>query len=247
MATNWARRHVANFSLDDCTTQQIVDYLSFDRSVRKIAVGVHITTLNSLYRKDLACSDFDIADVIYCDGWSMYILGKCAGLKKIQRIATTDLYPKLIEQLNSPLKIFFLGGDASLGPSLKRNWLQKYPLDSCDFSDGFPKNWSDALEYVVSKSPNILFLGLGMPLELQILNQYKRFLPNCLIISCGGMLRLLAGVEKRSPKCIQLLRLEWLYRLTTSPRRTFSRYFIGLINVFRTFVEILFSRLVSKK
>jgi exopolysaccharide biosynthesis WecB/TagA/CpsF family protein len=236
------RKEVNQFTLDDCGTSEIIDFLSGEYPLKKVAVGIHITTLNSLYESQLKRGHFDVADVVYCDGWSMYILGKAAGLRNIQRIATTDLYPLVISQLKRPLKICFLGGDSQLGPLIIANWLEKYPGDSCTFFDGFPSDWQEVFSGLKIDPPDILFLGLGMPLELQILDRFENFLPDCLIISCGGMLRILAGVEKRSPVLIQNLKLEWLFRLVTSPRRTFSRYFRGALNVSRAVIQIILSR-----
>ncbi len=240
------RKEVQNFPLDDCSTREIIEFLCRQEPRRKVAVGVHITTLNSLYESYLNRRHFDVADVIYCDGWSMYILGKAAGLQNIQRIATPDLYPLVVNQLKRPLKICFLGGDSQLGPLIIANWIEKYPRDSCTFLDGFPSDWHDVFSRIKSNPPDILFLGLGMPLELQILERYENLLPDCLIISCGGMLRILARVESRSPVLIQKLKLEWFFRLVTSPRRTSSRYFNGWLNVSRSIVQIMLSRTASK-
>jgi exopolysaccharide biosynthesis WecB/TagA/CpsF family protein len=240
------RKEVNKFTLDDCSTREIIEFLSGEVPLKKVAVGVHVTTLNSLYKNQLMRRHFDVVDVVYCDGWSMYILGKAAGLRNIQRIATTDLYPLIISQLNRPLKICFLGGDSQLGPLIIANWIEKYPRDSCTFFDGFPSDWQEIFSRIKIDPPDILFLGLGMPLELQILERYENSLPDCLIISCGGMLRILAGVESRSPMLIQNLKLEWFYRLVTSPRRTFSRYFSGTLNVSRAIIQIIVSRTASK-
>jgi N-acetylglucosaminyldiphosphoundecaprenol N-acetyl-beta-D-mannosaminyltransferase len=240
------RKEVGKFPLDDCSTSEIIEFISGERPLRKIAVGVHVTTLNSLYASKLTRMHFDVADVVYCDGWSMYILGKVAGLRNIQRIATTDLYPLLISQLNRPLKIYFFGGDSQLGPLIIANWIEKYPQDSCAFFDGFPSDWQETFSRIKNEPPDILFLGLGMPLELQILQRYENILPDCLIITCGGMLRILAGVERRSPKLIQNLKLEWLFRLVTSPSRTFSRYFSGTLNVSIAIFQIMLNRTASK-
>ena len=189
------RKEVQNFPLDDCSTREIIEFLCREEPRRKVAVGVHITTLNSLYENDLNRRHFDVADGIYCDGWSMYILGKAAGLENIQRIATTDLYPLVVSQLKRPLKICFLGGDPQLGPLIIANWIEKYPRDSCTFLDGFPSDWHDVFSRIKSDPPEILFLGLGMPLELQMLESCVRAALNA-IDSETEDLALLASLAK---------------------------------------------------
>ena len=219
--------------LEDCSTQDLVDFLCLGFPAKKVSIGAHITTLNALYDHQISSQDFSVVDYVYCDGWSIYILGKLFGLKKIQRIATTDLFPLVIEKLNRPLKICFVGGHPDIGPLIIEKWMKKNPLDQCQYYDGYQNDWNSTLAKIRNSEPDLMFLGLGMPLELQFICNNYADLPNSIILTCGGMLRILAGIESRSPKIIQSLRLEWMFRLLTSPRRTFARYSKGLINFFR--------------
>jgi N-acetylglucosaminyldiphosphoundecaprenol N-acetyl-beta-D-mannosaminyltransferase len=46
------------------------------------------------------------------------------------------------------------------------------------------------------------------------------------MLGIGGALPILAGVQSRSPRWMQRIGLEWLYRLAIEPRRLFRRYAI---------------------
>jgi len=50
--------------------------------------------------------------------------------------------------------------------------------------------------------------------------------------SIGAAIDFEAGVQKRAPKWINRLGLEWLYRLCSDPKRMFKRYLINDMKVF---------------
>ena len=236
------RKKIASFVLDDLSVQDLLKKLALDFSKRKIAIGIHITTLNALFNREIFMDDFSKIDSVYADGWSILSLGRLAGLRGAERIATTDLFPLLLSKIDKPLNVEFIGGEPEIGPFVLSYWNQYRPKDCCNFYHGYQEDWSKILKEVRSKNPDVVFLGLGMPLELKFINSYFELLPHCLILTCGGMLRLLSGKERRSPKYVQQLRLEWLFRLFTSPRRTFSRYSIGLWNWFKACIIIMKDR-----
>ncbi len=53
----------------------------------------------------------------------------------------------------------------------------------------------------------------------------------------GASLDFLAGKQKRAPKWMQSAKLEWLYRLASSPRRMWKRYLIEGPKIFVIWVK----------
>lgn len=237
------RKDVANLLLDDIDLETLIENLANRDAKRKIAIGIHITTLNATFRKLITKADFSDIDYIYPDGWSVQLLARMSGLSNVQRIATTELVPLLLQKFKEPLRVCFVGGPTDIGPAISERWSQFRSQDKSFFFSGYQPDWHKTLKDIRSTQSDILLLGLGMPNELLFIKTYSEFLPDNLIITCGGLLRILAGVEKRSPKIIQLLRMEWLYRLVTSPRRTTSRYTIGIVNLLRALLIVLRNRL----
>lgn len=233
------------FELDDLDTQSLVSEISKSKGRQTVVLGLHISTLNALFRKQIRSGDFHAVDFIYCDGWSMWLLGKIAGLKHIERVATTDLYPFVVNHNQESLNVVFIGGSSDLQDKILLKWKAIRPFDKGHSFHGYQPNWKLTLEKVNLLRPDFIFLGLGMPKELLFINQYRDLLPDSTIITCGGMLRIIAEVEKRSPKFIQNWKLEWLYRMITSPRRTFLRYTIGFFNFLRASFAILSKRFRS--
>jgi N-acetylglucosaminyldiphosphoundecaprenol N-acetyl-beta-D-mannosaminyltransferase len=77
---------------------------------------------------------------------------------------------------------------------------------------------------VNATSPHLLVIGLGAPRQEIWLRQYAPRLNARVAIAAGATIDFLAGVQRRAPRWIQKLRLEWLFRLATDPRRLAGRY-----------------------
>ncbi|MEZ4720936.1 MAG: WecB/TagA/CpsF family glycosyltransferase [Flavobacteriales bacterium] len=72
---------------------------------------------------------------------------------------------------------------------------------------------------------DLLFVSLGCPKQEWWMHQSQEHL-NCLQFGVGAAFPLLAGIQKRAPKWMQQLGLEWLFRLAQEPKRLWKRYTI---------------------
>ena len=75
--------------------------------------------------------------------------------------------------------------------------------------------------------PDIIWAGLGDPLQGRWANIMKSQLNAKLIITCGGMFKIVAGDLQRVSYSWQQRGFEWLYRLWQEPQ-TWKRYLLGL-------------------
>lgn len=74
--------------------------------------------------------------------------------------------------------------------------------------------------------PDVLFVGMGMPLqETWILENYSA-LASGVVLSVGAAFDYEAGAQSPAPRIYGDLGVEWLYRLAHEPRRLFRRYLI---------------------
>jgi N-acetylglucosaminyldiphosphoundecaprenol N-acetyl-beta-D-mannosaminyltransferase len=181
----------------------------------------------------LTATELEEATLIFADGYSVSALMRYGGLRNCVRVATTDLIQKLLDSQmgNANFKIALIGGDVITSESAKVEWLKLRPLDQVMSVQGFNIDIPALLSDLNVFKPDLILVGMGMPLELKFLNQYRDQLPNGLYVTCGGYLRLLAKMESRSPTLLQNLKLEWLYRWVTDPKRTTKRYVMGLYNI----------------
>ena len=74
---------------------------------------------------------------------------------------------------------------------------------------------------------DIIFLAVGSPQQEIVSAQIQRKLYHGVILCVGASIDYLTGKEKRAPKFIQAMYLEWLFRFAQSPIKRFRRYFIN--------------------
>ncbi len=84
------------------------------------------------------------------------------------------------------------------------------------------------LEFIESHSPfRYCFLAVGSSQqEVLAAALQRRGKARGLALCVGAAIDFLTGVERRAPRWIQSLALEWLFRLVQNPRRLFYRYAI---------------------
>lgn len=90
------------------------------------------------------------------------------------------------------------------------------------------------LRFVEDKSPfRFCFLAVGSPQQEYVARQLKtRNIARGLALCVGASIDFLTGIEKRAPRWMQQLGIEWAYRLLQAPRRMASRYLVRGIRAF---------------
>jgi N-acetylglucosaminyldiphosphoundecaprenol N-acetyl-beta-D-mannosaminyltransferase len=99
----------------------------------------------------------------------------------------------------------------------------------CGYHHGFWREaeWPSIAADIAASKPDIVLVGMGFPRQEYILEQLKNTLPQGIGIGVGGVIDMLAGVQKRAPKWTQKLHIEWLYRALKQPSRLSRLRWIG--------------------
>ena len=82
----------------------------------------------------------------------------------------------------------------------------------------------EAIAALNASGARICFLALGAPKQECFAARAQSQAPEIGFLSIGAGLDFIAGTQKRAPKIIQTLALEWLWRLLGNPKRLFARY-----------------------
>ena len=175
------------------------------------------------------------ADITLCDGFGILKALNYFGLEiPIQyRIAATDLIPELVEYCNHHhLSIFLLGTKPEILAQAIQSLSKQYPsLEVFGHHGYFDQTDLEQNQIVVNQinlvRPNILIVGMGMPLQEQWLLEYRPYLNVNVFIPCGAVIDRLAGIVTPCPKWITNAGFEWLHRLIHEPKRLATRYLIG--------------------
>lgn len=155
----------------------------------------------------------------------------------------TDLVPLLLEKFNDfNLKLFLLGSENQVVSKAAINLQKKYPgINICGYNNGYFSDDEEQKleEYINECKPDILLVGMGFPLQEKFILKHKDNLHVNVIWAVGGLFDVLSEFKNRAPVPLRILRLEWLYRLLTEPRRMLHR---NTVAAFRSFSHIIFCK-----
>lgn len=81
-----------------------------------------------------------------------------------------------------------------------------------------------AIERIAASGARLCFLALGAPKQELFAARARARGVKCGFVCIGAALDFIAGEQRRAPRVMQAMNLEWLWRLMTNPRRLALRY-----------------------
>ncbi|GAA1161608.1 WecB/TagA/CpsF family glycosyltransferase [Nesterenkonia sandarakina] len=174
---------------------------------------------------------YDRAGAVVVDGMPLLALlriGQRAPLRTEHRIGSTDWLDGLAD-LEGIQRVTLLGGTPAASTAVLRHlrslggdvaW-QGIPGDPWRAEDV-----DEVAEEIRAHDPQVLLIGMGMPLQERIADQLAARLDVPVIATVGGALDQLGGTQSLAPRRLGTMGLEWAWRLATDPRRLAGRYLL---------------------
>jgi len=172
------------------------------------------------------------SNLVLNDGIGIKIAARLKHIRLKENMNGTDLIPKVIEYAVYRNKgINLLGAKPDIITTAADNLKKKHPkINLTGYSSGYYDR-SDELnliEEINNSGAELLIVGMGVPLQEKWILKNKNKLNNIkLIIAGGAIFDFIALKFKRAPKPIQVIGLEWVWRLVQEPRRLLKRYIVG--------------------
>jgi N-acetylglucosaminyldiphosphoundecaprenol N-acetyl-beta-D-mannosaminyltransferase len=172
---------------------------------------------------------FHAANLIHADGQPVVLASRLLTRHPIpERSATTDfIHDAAAAAPGSGLSFFLLGGTESVNVQCASILREEYPgLGIAGRRNGFFRESDEAAlcEVVNASGADVLWVGLGVPLEYEFCVRNRHRLNPGWIVTCGGCFNFVTGGYARAPRWMQAIGVEWLHRLMREPRRLFWRY-----------------------
>ena len=171
------------------------------------------------------------ADLIHADGMPLVQISRLFTKTPLpERVATTDLFHDVARvALQRGASIYLLGAAKAVMNQAVQRIRALYPdLRLVGYNGGYMRREGDEERIIAdinSAQPDILFVGIGAPAELQFAMQFRERLHGVgLIKTSGGLFDFLSGKNARAPDWMQRAGLEWVYRIYLEPRRLSGRY-----------------------
>jgi N-acetylglucosaminyldiphosphoundecaprenol N-acetyl-beta-D-mannosaminyltransferase len=200
-----------------------------------LVLNVNAHCLNLCYRDRALRDSLNGADVVFCDGVGVVLAARILG----GRIPARITYAAWIWQLADfaaaeGLSLYFLGARPGVAQEAARRLRERFPglrivgvrHGYFDHSAGSAENEA-VLEEINAAAPDILLVGLGMPLQERWLTENRQRLDAGVALSCGAVFDYTSRRVSRGPRLLTEGGFEWLARLLREPRRLWRRYLLG--------------------
>ena len=168
------------------------------------------------------------ADIRIVDGIGLKYAGMLHGATPT-RVSGVELAEAVLQQAqNRSWNVAMIGGGEGIAERAVWEIRKSYPNlqlvaehGGVVSRDGVNDEAGEEMKFrLTSEAPDVLLVGFGHPKqERWIVNHLADFPSVKLAIGIGGTLDFWAGKMKRSPRGIQVLGLEWLWRLIQEPKR----------------------------
>jgi N-acetylglucosaminyldiphosphoundecaprenol N-acetyl-beta-D-mannosaminyltransferase len=123
-------------------------------------------------------------------------------------------------------RVFYLGGEPGVVETARERLLARWPGLTVGGRHGYLANDAEALAAIDAFAPQVLLVGMGMPLQEAFVERNFDALPACVILPVGAAFDYEAGIQAAAPRWMGGMGLEWLFRLAHDPKRLFARYCI---------------------
>lgn len=163
------------------------------------------------------------ADLVTADGQGILLAGRLLGREFPERVTGIDLVEAICAESGTRAwRLYLLGAAPGVVDEAAANLRARYPdVEIVGSHHGYFRDGGldDVLEDIKKARPDILLAGLGSPYQETFItrNQWTMRVP--VAIGVGGSFDVLSGRVARAPEWVRRLRLEWLYRIASDPKR----------------------------
>jgi N-acetylglucosaminyldiphosphoundecaprenol N-acetyl-beta-D-mannosaminyltransferase len=182
------------------------------------------------HRADLRQA-YDDASLVVADGMPIVLASRLLGRALPERVAGSDLVPRLFETAERPMRVFLLGAGPGVAEEaaarIHRRWPSVQVVGTCSPAVGFETNAAEncrILAAIDAAAPDLVIVGLGAPKQELWVHRHRHELRAKVVLCAGATIDFLAGRRRRSPLWMRHAGLEWLHRLASEPRRLAGRY-----------------------
>lgn len=213
------------------TISRILDLSDQKNSSYVCFANVHMVT--EAY-KDKAFQDMlNRADIVTPDGRPISLFMQYVRGEKQDRVAGMDLMPALMAAAAKANKsVFLIGSTTDIQQLIIEKASKELPdlriagAISPPFRPLSEEEKANIVQEINDARPDFIFVSLGCPKQEKWMAEHMDKVNACML-GLGQAFNVYAGTEKRLPKWMRDLSLEWVYRLVLEPKRLWKRYLVN--------------------
>jgi N-acetylglucosaminyldiphosphoundecaprenol N-acetyl-beta-D-mannosaminyltransferase len=171
------------------------------------------------------------AGMVTPDGMPLVWFSRFCGNGRTDRVYGPDLMRKMtaVSSLRS-YRQFYYGGAEGVADKLKQALVAAHPkLDVAGtlcppFRELTPEEDRAVVAAINAARPDIVWVGLSTPKQEFWMASHLGRIEAPVMVGVGAAFDFLAGTKRQAPRWMQRNGLEWLFRLSSEPRRLWRRY-----------------------
>ncbi|MGF1493438.1 MAG: WecB/TagA/CpsF family glycosyltransferase [Microcoleaceae cyanobacterium] len=224
---------VLNVSIDNLSLEELLSQLAARGGV---VFTPNVDHLMTLQRDEEFYDIYQHSDYRVCDSKILYYASRFLGQPIREKISGSDLFPAFYRHFKhcQETKIFLLGAAEGVAHRAQQRINQlvgrEMIIDCYSPPFGFEKDEVECqkiIDRINASGATVLAVGLGAPKQEKWIIKYKDQLEGIKIyLAIGATIDFEAGEKPRSPKWVSEMGLEWLYRLSSEPKRLWRRYLV---------------------
>ncbi|HIQ11275.1 MAG TPA: glycosyltransferase [Caldilineales bacterium] len=163
------------------------------------------------------------ADLVLPDGVGLLWAARRQGVELPERVTGSDGIDLLAERAaREGWRMFLLGAMPGVAEKTAAILRARYPgLNVAGTYPGSPRDgdYPEIARRIKAARPDILLVAYGAPQQDVWIARHKEDLAVPVSMGVGGAFDFVAGVQRRAPRLLIRMNLEWLWRLVTQPWR----------------------------
>jgi N-acetylglucosaminyldiphosphoundecaprenol N-acetyl-beta-D-mannosaminyltransferase len=238
-ARSWPRSRMLNVWVDNLSMKQLMSELK-----EGIVFTLNPDHLYHLQRNRAFYEAYRQADFITSDSKYVYWALGWIGRRIQEKVSGSDIVPTFcsFHKDDPDVSVFLLGAAPGIAQKALERINARVGRDivvgahspSMNFVND-EKEIAEVIKIVNASKATVLIVGLGAPKQEIWITKYRSAMPHVKIfMGVGATIDYEADAVKRAPKWMTKNGLEWVYRMTTEPKRYWRRYsrdleFFGLV------------------
>ncbi|MEA5595378.1 WecB/TagA/CpsF family glycosyltransferase [Rivularia sp. UHCC 0363] len=204
-----------------------------------LVVTPNVDHLMKLQRDPDFYGVYQEAEYRVCDSKILMYVSHFLGTPIREKISGSDLFPAFYTYYKNDesIKIFLLGAADGIAEIAQKNINSKVGrniiVDTYSPPFGFEKDGEECqkiLNMINSSNATVLAIGVGAPKQEIWVAKHRKHLHKIeIFLAIGATINFEAGNIKRCPKWMSEVGLEWLYRLSSEPKRLWKRYIMDAL------------------
>ncbi len=219
---------VDNLTLDGAI--ELVVNSATSKSKTRLAF-VNADCLNIAVKNDEYRDALNNMSRIFADGIGMQIGAQMLGVDLKENVNGTDMLPKICKaSIENNLSLYLLGGKPGVADEAVANLSSEFPgLNVVGTRHGYfsQDEEVDVVDAINESEADILLVAFGAPLQELWIDRLSSNLNPSIQVGVGGLFDFYTDRISRSPKWVQDIGLEWIWRLKQEPLRLWKRYLVG--------------------